>query len=60
MVRLFLIWVHRAGFTIPPHFLAPSKIIFNFGMADAVTSGQRDAHAPNAPVFMWKITSETL
>jgi len=39
---------HRTGFTIPPHFLAPSKIIFNFGVADAGISGQGYAQAPNA------------
>lgn len=39
---------YRTGFTIPPHFLAPTKIIFNFGVADAGTSGQGHAQAANA------------
>ena len=39
---------HRAGFTIPPRLLAPSKIIFNFGVAEAGPEGQGHAQAGNA------------
>jgi len=39
---------HRAGFTIPPRLLAPSKIIFNFGVAEAGSEGLGHAQAANA------------
>lgn len=39
---------HHAAFTIPPRLLAPSKIIFNFGVAEAGPEGQGHAQAANA------------